>query len=88
MREFHGLDKQNRVIRLLSLTSLDPRPKPEMTLPSILKGKGASGPASEPTMLGRSGMVKMRLLAMKVREGRFGSPECSYRPRVVVQTSS
>ena len=35
------------------LASLDPRLKPEMTLPSICRGKGGSGPASGPTMSGR-----------------------------------
>lgn len=34
-------------------TSLEPRPKPAMTLPSILYGKGDSGPESGPTMEGR-----------------------------------
>lgn len=37
----------------LRLTSLEPLPKPLMTLPSICSGKGGSGPASEPTMSGR-----------------------------------
>jgi len=36
------------------LTSFDPRPKPEMTLPSMRSGYGASGPASGPTMSGRA----------------------------------
>lgn len=34
-------------------TSFEPRPKPAMTLPSILYGNGLSGPESGPTMEGR-----------------------------------
>jgi hypothetical protein len=34
-------------------TSLEPRPKPNITLPFIRKGNGASGPLSGPIILGR-----------------------------------
>lgn len=34
-------------------TSLDPRPKPETTLPFMRRGYGVSGPESGPTIVGR-----------------------------------
>ena len=34
-------------------SSLEPRPKPEMTLPSMRNGKGASGPVEGPIRRGR-----------------------------------
>jgi len=34
-------------------TSLEPRPKPDTTLPFMRRGKGASGPLSDPIILGR-----------------------------------
>lgn len=37
---------------LYAFTSFDPRPKPDITLPSILYGYGASGPFSGPTTSG------------------------------------
>lgn len=61
----------------MDFTSLEPRPKPEMTLPSILRGKGASGPLSEPTMLGRCDIVltacSRRTYLCRVWVGFFGS---------------
>lgn len=38
-------------------TSLEPRPKPETTSPFIRRGKGASGPASAPMMVGRGVLI-------------------------------
>lgn len=36
-----------------ALTSFEPRPKPEITLPFIWRGNGCSGPLSGPMILGR-----------------------------------
>lgn len=38
---------------------MEPRPKPEMTLPSILYGYGGSGPVSMPTISGRVDIVTL-----------------------------
>ncbi len=48
------------------LTSFDPRPKPEMTLPSMRSGYGASGPASGPTMSGRAAAAVVSVDDMSV----------------------
>lgn len=48
------------------LTSFDPRPKPEMTLPSMRSGYGASGPASGPTMSGRTAAAVVSVDDMSV----------------------
>jgi hypothetical protein len=37
----------------MGCTSFEPRPKPDITSPSIRRGNGSSGPESGPTIVGR-----------------------------------
>jgi hypothetical protein len=39
--------------RACESTSFDPRPKPDITSPSMRRGNGDSGPESGPTIVGR-----------------------------------
>jgi hypothetical protein len=51
-------------------TSLEPRPKPDTTLPFMRRGNGASGPLSGPIILGRgpSGRIVAGFLQDFTRE--------------------
>ena len=53
-------------------TSLDPRPKPAMTVPSMRKGYGGAGPESGPTMVGREDMAS-RARVGPIESGGDGS---------------
>lgn len=58
----------------MGCTSFEPRPKPDITSPSIRRGNGSSGPESGPTIVGRGarGAASWDIIVGDRRPERFG----------------